>query len=87
MLGKIRWDYTPLPPMPARIRLTTDLANAVAAPSPARALQQHLEIRTSLIAEAEKWSSRRRLAFLITSASMLWLAVLSAGTGVVHTVA
>lgn len=87
MLGKLKWDYTPLPQAEPRGRLSTDLHGAFAAPSPARALQQQLEMRTAALPDVEKWSARSRLAFILASASGLWLAVIGAGAGVMHAVA
>ena len=87
MLGQLKQDYTPFPVADPRSRLTADLDQAVAAPSPARALQMQLEARTSAQPDIAKWSSRRKLAFIIASASTLWLAVISAGAGAVHALA
>jgi len=52
-----------------------------AAPSPARMLQQLLEERNAEYPEphVEKWSQRRALAFIVTSAAALWMALLVAG--------
>jgi hypothetical protein len=87
MLGKLRQDYTPIQvPAEPRTRLTGNLSGAIAAPSPARALQEQLELRTGTAFE-DKWSARRSLALIIASASMLWLAVLAAGTGMMHVIA
>ena len=87
MLGKLRQDYTPIQATAEpRTRLTGNLSGAFAAPSPARALQEQLEQRTGSAFE-DKWSARRSLALIVASASMLWLAVLAAGTGLMHVVA
>ena len=87
-LRKHRWDHRIEPAAP-RARPSADLDNATAAPSPARALQHELALRTSKAYPpyVEKWSARRRLAFLLTAAAGSWLALLAAGAGVVHAVA
>ena len=87
MLGKLKPDFTPFPIADSRVRLTADLDDAVAAPSPARALQMHLEARTYGLSDDGKWSARRRLAFIVASASTLWLAIISAGAGAMHAIA
>ena len=86
MLGKLKQDYTPFPIADSRGRLPTNLDEAVAAPSPARALQIHLEARTYALSDDGKWSARRRLAFIVASASTLWLAIISAGAGAMHAI-
>jgi hypothetical protein len=87
MLGKLRQDFTPISaPTQPLSRLTGNLSGAISAPSPARALQERLELHTGVALE-DKWSPRRSLALIIASASMLWLAVLAAGTGLMHVVA
>jgi hypothetical protein len=87
MLGKLRQDYTPIPATAEpRTRLTSNLSGAMAAPSPARALQERLEMSAGMAIE-DKWSPRRSLALIVASASMLWLAVLALGTGLMHVVA
>jgi hypothetical protein len=49
--------------------------------SPARVLQRLLDERNSAFPEphVERWSQRRTVAFLVASASALWLAILVAG--------
>lgn len=87
MLGKIKWDYTAVPTPEPRVQLTTNLDGATAAPSPARALQMQLELRTAPLPDVAKWSARRRLAFIVASASTLWLAIIGAGATAVHAIA
>ena len=87
MLGKLRQDYTPIAtPAEPRVRVSSNLAGAISAPSPARALQEQLELRTGISVE-DKWSPRRSLALIVASATLLWLAVLALGTGLMHAVA
>lgn len=88
MLSKRRWEYRAEATPAARARPSADLGGATPMPSPARMLQQQLELQAiaAFPPELEKWSQRRRLAFLVASASSLWLAVLAAGTGAVHLV-
>ena len=74
MLGKLKQDYTPFPSADPRVQL----------PSPARALQMSLEALTAPLPEEEKWSARRSLAFMVASASTLWLAIIAAGATAVH---
>jgi len=87
MLGKLRQDYTPIPvrAFQAPTHLTGDLSAAIAAPSPARALQEKLEFSTGVSLD-EKWSPRRSLALIIVSASTLWLAVIAAAGGAMHAI-
>jgi len=86
MLGKLRQDYTPIPvrAFQPQTRITGDLSTAIAAPSPARVLQEKLELHTS--GSLDKWSPRRSLALVIVSASTLWLAVIAAAGGVMHAI-
>lgn len=57
------------------------------APSPARALQQLLDERTSRVSDSERWSRRRQLAFILVSAAALWAAILEVATQTVRAVA
>jgi len=88
-LGKLRQDYVPLPtakPMPP---LTGNIDSFVASPSPARALQQQLEMHTAeqALPDIQKWSKRRSLAFIVTSAAALWMALLIAGAQLARAIA
>jgi hypothetical protein len=88
-LGKLRQDYVPLPaakPMPP---LTGNIDSFTASPSPARALQQQLEMHASEqhLPDIQKWSPRRALAFIVMSAAALWMALIVAGAQVVRAIA
>lgn len=88
-LGKLRQDYVPLPaakPMPP---LTGNVDAFAATPSPARALQQQLEFHASeqALPEIRKWSKRRSLAFIVTSAAALWMALIIAGAQIARAIA
>ena len=55
--------------------------------SPARALQQLLDQRTSQVEDVERWSRRRQIAFIVVSASALWAAILELATQAVRAIA
>ena len=58
-----------------------------ATPSPARALQQLLDERTSHVSDTERWSRRRQIAFIAVSACALWAAILEMATQAVRAIA
>jgi len=70
---KADWEAAEQPAKPAQAAMDATFAQ----PSPARMLQQLLEERS--LEQVEKWSQRRALAFIVTSAATLWMALLVAG--------
>ena len=55
--------------------------------SPAHQLQRLLEDRALVEPEVERWSQRRALAFIMVSASALWLAIIATGVKAVQLIA
>lgn len=74
---KTSWEAPEQPAQPVQTAMDATLA----APSPARMLQRMLEERSLEQAQpgVAKWSQRRALAFIVTSAAALWMALLVAG--------
>lgn len=52
-------------------------------PSPALALQDHLANALSQVARDDRWSPRRRMAFLLVAASACWAATILLVGGVI----
>lgn len=88
-LGKLRQDYVALPAMKPMAQLTGNIDGASATPSPARALQQQLEMHASDRPQVggAKWSPRRSLAFIVAASAALWMALILAGAQLVHAIA
>lgn len=84
-LAKLREDYAPLP----SVQPTANLDGAAAAPSPARLLQQQLELRAleSSGQDLQKWSARKSLAFIVTASAALWMAIIVASAEAIHLIA
>lgn len=82
-LEKHKTEWTPAPAPVPRARVDS----TIAAPSPARALQQLLDERTSAAADVQRWSRRRQLAFIVVSSCALWFAIIAAFTEAVKLVA
>ncbi|QJU57855.1 hypothetical protein HL653_08675 [Sphingomonas sp. AP4-R1] len=61
--------------------LSTAREGVMAVQSPARLLQQLLDERNGQLPDphVELWSHRRAMAFIVASASALWMAILIAG--------
>jgi hypothetical protein len=61
--------------------IVTARDGATAVQSPARMLQQLLDERNGQLPEphVERWSQRHAVAFILASASALWMAILIAG--------
>ena len=59
----------------------------VAAPSPARLLHERLHQSIAAEQQVQRWSHRRRLAFILTSAAGLWATLIGSGYGLVHLIA
>jgi hypothetical protein len=61
--------------------IVTAREGAAAVQSPARILQQLLEEHKGQLPDphVERWSQRRAMAFILASASALWMAILVAG--------
>jgi hypothetical protein len=69
--------------------VATAREGTMAVQSPARLLQQLLDERNGQLPEpqVERWSQRRAVAFILASASALWMAILIAGTEVAKALA
>jgi hypothetical protein len=80
---KVREDYTPTTAQPAT-RLTGNIDGVAAMPSPARSLQQQLEMHAAsqILPDVEKWSPRSALAFIVAASAALWMALIVAGAEV-----
>lgn len=85
---KLREDHGPSTARPAT-RLTGNIDGVAAMPSPARSLQQQLEIHAAsrMVPHVEKWSPRRALAFIVAASAALWLALIIAGAEVIRLIA
>jgi hypothetical protein len=85
---KLREDHAPLTAKPVT-RLTGNIDGVAAMPSPARSLQQQLEMHAAnqILPHVEKWSPRRALAFIVAASAALWLALIVAGAEVVRIIA
>ena len=79
---KAEWQPAAAPGQPG-----FDVRAALAAPSPARALQQLLDERAFELSTVERWSRRRQVAFIVTSCCAMWMAILTVATHVVRAIA
>lgn len=68
--------------------LTTNVDGLAVAISPARALQNRLELGTSVgpVAAPHRWSTRRSVAFIITASFALWAALLVMASQTLHAI-
>lgn len=80
-LAKLHQDFTPTPPAPPSVQLSTELEGFAATPSPALALQQQLAQRAIMAPsiDNEKWSPRRSFALIVSASAALWMAILMVG--------
>ncbi|WP_404712676.1 hypothetical protein [Sphingomonas sp. MMS24-J13] len=85
---KLREDHAPRTAQPAT-RLTGNIDGVAAMPSPARSLQQQLEMHagSQMLPHGEKWSPRRALAFIVAASAALWMALIVAGAEVIRLIA
>jgi hypothetical protein len=84
---KLREDHALSSAKPAA-RLTGNIDGVAAMPSPARSLQQQLEMHAaSQVLQGEKWSPRRALAFIVAASAALWMALIVAGAEIARLIA
>ncbi len=85
---KLREDYALSKAKPVA-QLTGNIDGVAAMPSPARSLQQQLEMHAAnqILPHVEKWSPRRALAFIVAASAALWMALIVAGAQVVRLIA
>ena len=72
-----------------RVPLTADLERMVAAPSPARLLQQRLERSAGLAmaASPDKWTLRQSAALILGASLGLWSLLLAGASQIAHAIA
>lgn len=80
-IAKVRKEFEAPSPAGTVTPRAVQLDPIVAAPSPARALQDQLASRTQGMpaADPDKWSPRRSLALIVSASAALWMAILMAG--------
>ncbi len=83
---KLREDYTPQSTAQPAPRLTGNIDGVAAMHSPARSLQQQLEMHAAnqILPHVEKWSPRRALAFIVATSAVLWMGLIVAGAELVR---
>lgn len=88
-VAKLKPMLPPAPDTERGPRLTSQIAGAVAAPSPARQLQRRLAEYAADVAarDSGKWPLRQRIAFIVTSSTALWMAILMTGAATTRLVA